>query len=154
MKGTQQDRIVLFCGFGMIAAACFFLKGTSSMLVGVLGIAVCCYKWYACFGTKEERRGEKKAEKQQHQEAIKAASTPVKAKIIDASQHKKAGSTAVRSAIGGTIAGVPGLIFGAVSGKNTTTITFLVTFKDGHKSAETVKEKSSRYYELMKVCED
>ena len=80
--------------------------------------------------------------------------TPVSAKIVGSGESKKAGSVAVRSAVGGAVAGLPGAVYGAASAKSKTSVTFYVTYEDGHSGTETVSSDSSRFLKLMKVCED
>lgn len=80
--------------------------------------------------------------------------TPVSAKIVGSGESKKAGSAALRSAVGGSIAGLPGAVYGAASAKSKTTVTFYVTYEDGHHGSETVNSDSSRFLKLMKVCKD
>ena len=70
--------------------------------------------------------------------------TPVSAKIVG-SGESKAGSAALRSAVGGSIAGLPGAVYGAASAKSKTTVTFYVTYEDGHHGSETVNSDSSRF---------
>lgn len=79
--------------------------------------------------------------------------TPVSAKIVSSGESKKAGSAALRSAVGG-FAGLPGAVYGAASAKSKTSVTFYVTYEDGHHGSETVSSDSSRFLKLMKVCED
>lgn len=80
--------------------------------------------------------------------------TPVSAKIVGSGESKNAGSAALRSAVGGSIAGLPGAVYGAASAKSKTSVTFYVTYEDGHSGTETVKSDSSRFLKLMKVCKD
>ena len=80
--------------------------------------------------------------------------TPVKTKIVASGISKKAGSAAVRTAIGGAVGGLPGAIYGSATAKSKADVTFYVTYEDGHKASETVSTNSSRFNELMKVCED
>lgn len=80
--------------------------------------------------------------------------TPVSAKIVGSGESKKAGSAALRSAVGGSIAGLPGAVYGVASAKSKTTVTFYVTYEDGHHGSETVNSDSSRFLKLMKVCKD
>lgn len=159
MKGTGLDKAVFFGGIGLLVFSCS-LHGTSSAIVGIAGIVLCCYKWHTCFGTKAERKAEKEAQKAQAEleeaqkrEEIRAAHNPVKAKIIVSNTSKKAGSAAIRTAIGSSIAGLPGAVYGAASAKSKTSVTFYVTYEDGHSGTETVKSDSSRFLKLMKVCE-
>ena len=77
----------------------------------------------------------------------KMYTTPVKSKIVASGISKKAGSAAVRTAIGGAI-------YGSATAKSKADVTFYVTYEDGHKASETVSANSSRFNELMKVCED
>lgn len=160
MKGTGLDKAVFFGGIGLLVFSCS-LHGTSSAIVGIAGIVLCCYKWQSCFGTKAERKAKKEAQKVQEEmeaaqkrEKIRAAHNPVKAKIIVSNASKKAGSAAIRTAIGSSIAGLPGAVYGAASAKSKTSVTFYVTYEDGHSGTETVSSDSSRFLKLMKVCED
>lgn len=160
MKGTGLDKAVFFGGIGLLVFSCS-LHGTPSAIVGIAGIVLCCYKWQACFGTKAERKAEKETQKVQEEmeaaqkrEKIRAAHNPVKAKIIVSNASKKAGSAAIRTAIGSSIAGLPGAVYGAASAKSKTSVTFYVTYEDGHSGTETVSSDSSRFLKLMKVCED
>lgn len=160
MKGTGLDKAVFFGGIGLLVFSCS-LHGTSSAIVGIAGIVLCCYKWQSCFGTKAERKAEKESQKAQAEleeaqkrEENRAAHNPVKAKIIVSNTSKKAGSAAIRTAIGSSIAGLPGAVYGAASAKSKTSVTFYVTYEDGHSGTETVKSDSSRFLKLMKVCED
>ena len=114
MKRTSLDKAVFFGGIGLLVFSCS-LHGTPSAIVGLAGIVLCCYKWQACFGTKAERKAKKEAQKvqaemeaAQEREEIRAAHNPVKAKIIVSNTSKKAGSAAIRTAIGSSIAGLPG----------------------------------------------
>lgn len=160
MKRTSLDKAVFFGGIGLLVFSCS-LHGTPSAIVGLAGIVLCCYKWQACFGTKAERKAKKEAQKvqaemeaAQKREEIRAAHNPVKAKIIVSNTSKKAGSAAIRTAIGSSIAGLPGAVYGVASAKSKTNVTFYVTYEDGHSGTETVKSDSSRFLKLMKVCED
>ena len=160
MKGTGLDKAVFFGGIGLLVFSCS-LHGTSSAIVGIAGIVLCCYKWQSCFGTKAERKAKKVAQNVQEEmeaapkiEKIRAAHNPVKAKIIVSNASKKAGSAAIRTAIGSSIAGLPGAVYGAASAKSKTSVTFYVTYEDGHSGTETVSSDSSRFLKLMKVCED
>nr|DAN89727.1 MAG TPA: hypothetical protein [Caudoviricetes sp.] len=49
---------------------------------------------------------------------------------------------------------MPGAVYGAASAKSKTSVTFYVTYEDGHSGTETVSSDSSRFLKLMKVCED
>ena len=80
--------------------------------------------------------------------------TPVSAKIVGSGESNKAGSAALRSAVGSSIAGLPGAVYGVASAKSKTNVTFYVTYEDGHSGTETVKSDSSRFLKLMKVCKD
>ena len=160
MKGTGLDKAVFFGGIGLLVFSCS-LHGTSSAIVGIAGIVLCCYKWQSCFGTKAERNAKKESQKVQEEmeaaqkkEKIRAAHNPVKAKIIVSNASKKAGSAAIRTAIGSSIAGLPGAVYGAASAKSKTSVTFYVTYEDGHSGTETVSSDSSRFLKLIKVCED
>mgnify|MGYP007039882665 FL=1 len=160
MKGMNLDKAVFFGGIGLLVFSCN-LHGTLSAIVGLAGIVLCCYKWQTCFGTKAERRAKKEAQKvqaeieaAQERKEIMAAHNPIKAKIIVSNTSKKAGSAAIRTAIGSSIAGLPGAVYGAASAKSKTSVTFYVTYEDGHSGTETVKSDSSRFLKLMKVCKD
>ena len=103
---------------------------------------------------KETQKVQAEMEAAQEREEIRAAHNPVKAKIIVSNTSKKAGSAAIRTAIGSSIAGLPGAVYGAASAKSKTSVTFYVTYEDGHSGTETVKSDSSRFLKLMNVCED
>ena len=49
---------------------------------------------------------------------------------------------------------LPGAVYGAASAKSKTSVTFYVTYEDGHHGSETVNSDSSRFLKLMKVCKD
>ena len=76
-----------------------------------------------------------------------------KTEIIDEQQRGKSfTSSATRGLVGGALLGPVGLLAGSLSGKNKKDkVTFLVTYKDGHTSIETVKKGSIIYKTYIKL---
>lgn len=79
---------------------------------------------------------------------------PISAKIIGTSTKAKTGSAVGRAFVGDAVAGLGGAIVGAATAKNTDMTKFLVTYADGHKAVETVKDNSLRFKELIKVLDE
>ena len=86
--------------------------------------------------------------------------TIVRTQILDtgSSTYKVKGSVlsaGSRAIVGGALAGTVGALVGASTGKSkivekkSKEVRFLVEYKDGHKSTETVKVDSSRYKKLI-----
>lgn len=67
--------------------------------------------------------------------------------IINNDSRKSASSSISRAVVGGAVLGLPGLIGGAVSGKNKNTTTFLIQYANGHKETKTVKNDSREFKE-------
>lgn len=139
------DRVLFAFGALFLVASLIFLmySSTAFLIVAAIG-AVMLIKGKCGYDMFLERE---KLKTKMHE-------TPVSAKIVGSGESKNAGSAAVRSAVGGAVAGLPGAIYGAASAKSKTSVTFYVTYEDGHSGTETVKSDSSRFLKLMKVCED
>ena len=139
------DRVLFAFGALFLVASLIFLMYSSSAFLIVAAIG-------AVMLVKGKYGYDKYLEKEKLK--TKMHETPVSAKIVGSGESKKAGSTAIRTAIGSSIAGLPGAIYGAASAKSKTSVTFYVTYEDGHHGSETVNSDSSRFLKLMKVCED
>ena len=139
------DRVLFAFGALLLVASLIFLMYSSIafLIVAAIG-AVMLIKGKRGYDMFLERE---KLKTKMHE-------TPVSAKIVGSGESKKAGSAAVRSAVGGAVAGLPGAVYGAASAKSKTSVTFYVTYEDGHSGTETVKSDSSRFLKLMKICED
>lgn len=139
------DRVLFAFGALLLVASLIFLMYSSIafLIVAAIG-AVMLIKGKRGYDMFLEREKLK----------TKMYQTPVSAKIVGSGESKKAGSVAVRSAVGGAVAGLPGAVYGAASAKSKTSVTFYVTYEDGHSGTETVSSDSSRFLKLMKVCED
>ena len=139
------DRFLFAFGSLFIVASFIFLmySSTAFLIIAAIGLVMLIkgkrgYDMYL-------EKGKLKA---------KMYETPVSAKIVGSGENKKAGSAAIRSAVGGAVAGLPGAVYGAASAKSKTSVTFYVTYEDGHHGSETVSSDSGRFLKLMKVCED
>lgn len=139
------DRVLFAFGALFLVASLIFLMYSSTAFLIVAAIG-------AVMLVKGKYGYDKYLEKEKLK--TKMHETPVSAKIVGSGESKKAGSTAIRTAIGSSIAGLPGAIYGAASAKSKTSVTFYVTYEDGHHGSETVNSDSSRFLKLMKVCED
>lgn len=139
------DRVLFAFGALFLVASLIFLMYSSTAFLIVAAIG-------AVMLVKGKYGYDKYLEKEKLK--TKMHETPVSAKIVGSGESKKAGSVAVRSAVGGAVAGLPGAVYGAASAKSKTSVTFYVTYEDGHSGTETVKSDSSRFLKLMKVCED
>lgn len=139
------DRVLFAFGALFLVASLIFLMYSSTAFLIVAAIG-------AVMLVKGKHGYDKYLEKEKLK--TKMYETPMSAKIVGSGESKKAGSAAVRSAVGGAVAGLPGAIYGAASAKSKTSVTFYVTYEDGHSGTETVKSDSSRFLKLMKVCED
>ena len=139
------DRFLFAFGALFLIASLIFLmySSTAFLIVAVIGVVMLIKgkRGYDMFLEREKLK-------------TKMYQTPVSAKIVGSGESKKAGSVAVRSAVGGAVAGLPGAVYGAASAKSKTSVTFYVTYEDGHSGTETVSSDSSRFLKLMKVCED
>ena len=139
------DRFLFAFGVLFLVSSLIFLmySSTAFLIVAAIGAVMLV-------------KGKHGYDKYLEKEKLKAKmyETPVSAKIVGSGESKKAGSAAVRSAVGGAVAGLPGAIYGAASAKFKTNVTFYVTYEDGHHGSETVNSDSSRFLKLMKVCED
>lgn len=139
------DRVLFAFGALFLVASLIFLmySSTAFLIVAAIGAVMLV-------------KGKHGYDKYLEKEKLKAKmyETPVSAKIVGSGESKKAGSAAVRSAVGGAVAGLPGAIYGAASAKSKTSVTFYVTYEDGHNGTETVSSDSSRFLKLMKVCKD
>ena len=139
------DRVLFAFGALFLVASLIFLMYSSIAFLIVASIGVVMLlkgkRGYDMFLEREKLK-------------TKMYQTPVSAKIVGSGESKNAGSVAVRSAVGGAVAGLPGAVYGAASAKSKTSVTFYVTYEDGHSGTETVSSDSSRFLKLMKVCED
>ena len=136
------DRFLFAFGALFLVASFIFLvySSTAFLFSGVVSFSI-SLRGYDMFLEREKLK-------------TKMYETPVSAKIVGSGESKKAGSAALRSAVGGSIGGLPGAVYGVASAKSKTTVTFYVTYEDGHHGSETVNSDSSRFLKLMKVCED
>ena len=139
------DRFLFAFGALFLVASLIFLmySSTAFLIVAAIGIVMLIKgkHGYDMFLEREKLK-------------TKMYQTPVSAKIVGSGESKKSGSAAVRSAVGGAVAGLPGAVYGVASAKSKTSVTFYVAYEDGHIGTETVSSDSSRFLKLMKVCED
>lgn len=139
------DRFLFAFGALFLVASFIFLMylSTAFLIVAAIGVVMLIKgkHGYDMFLEREKLK-------------TKMYETPVSAKIVSSGESKKAGSAALRSAVGGSIAGLPGAVYGVASAKSKTSVTFYVTYEDGHHGSETVNSDSSRFLKLMKVCKD
>ncbi len=105
---------------------------------------------------------EKETQRQlaEYNELLVQRKTIVRTQILDtgSSTYKVKGSVlsaGSRAIVGGALAGTVGALVGTSTGKSkivekkSKEVRFLVEYKDGHKSTETVKVDSSRYKKLI-----
>lgn len=90
----------------------------------------------------EEKIKNKEIKKQNSINRNKIIKTAIISNTTDS--RKKAGSTIIRGAVGGSILGPVGMLGGAMSGKNKVTnkTTFLIEYADGHRETKEVKNNS------------
>lgn len=70
--------------------------------------------------------------------------------VAGSNSQKSMGSSIARGAVGGALLGPVGLIGGAASGKNKTTTTFTIVYKNGKRKVETVDNNSFLFREYSK----
>lgn len=147
---------VMCCLLGLLGLAAGDTTGIGLffLIVGGVIIALRYKKWRAWY---EKNSLPKKSLKESLSDAAwknQMAVQPVSARIIGTSTKAKTGSAVGRAFVGDAVAGLGGAIVGATTAKNTGMTKFLVTYADGHKAVETVKDNSLRFKELIKVLED
>ena len=97
-------------------------------------------------------------ERQLYNQQQQAMTKQIKSVMIvggGSDSRKKVGSTVARGAVGGALLGPVGMIGGAMSGKNKTTIktTFLIEYADGHRETKTVDSDSPEYEKLCRYID-
>lgn len=108
-------------------------------------------QWEALPPEEKERL---ELEKEQERMAKLRATAIEKTRIIGQDTRKSATSSVIRGAVGGALFGIAGVAGGAMSGKNTQSIIFLVTYKDGHTETKTVKINSVEYKKYIMFLEE
>ncbi len=100
-----------------------------------------------------EEKARLELEKEQERMAKLRATAIEKTRIIGQDTRKSATSSVIRGAVGGALFGLAGVAGGAMSGKNTQSIIFLVAYKDGHTETKTVKINSEEYNKYIMFLE-
>lgn len=132
--------LMSFAG-GAVGGGIFFI------VVGVAVLALFYKKWKKWYDKKNKALNDIK-------EMETRRTTPVSAKIVGSDSKTSTGSAVGRAIVGDAVAGLGGAVVGAATAKNTTMTKFLVTYMDGHKAIETVKDNSDRFNLLISMLEE
>lgn len=126
---------------GSVGGGIFFI------VVGISVLALFYKKWKKWYDKKNQALNDIK-------EMETRRTTPVSAKIVGSDSKTSTGSAAGRAIVGNAVAGLGGAVVGAATAKNTNMTKFLVTYADGHKAIETVKDNSGRFNLLISMLEE
>lgn len=145
---------ILLCMGGMFAMV------TGHVIIGALPFAVGLAILVQIMGKYKETRKKPAKTLEEFKQSLDEAAhksemsrTPVSAKIVGTSTERKTGSAVGRALVGDAIGGLGGAMIGAATAKNKGMTKFLVTYADGHKAMETVKDDSARFERLVAVLD-